>query len=146
MGRITGWLLLALATFMFIGYLSADVSGAAAIAALAITVILPAAGGIVLLRGGGPGGRKLNARREELRRDTLQSEMLRLATQHRGKITIVEAVTALAITPEEAKEALDGLAVRGLADFEVTDSGVVVYVFHDVQRLDEKHQSRGLLE
>ena len=146
MGRIGGWLLLALAAFMFVGYLGADVSGGAAIAALAITVILPAAGGIMLLRGGGPGGRKLNARREELRRDTLQSEMLRLATQHRGKITIVEAVTALAITPEEAKEALDGLAVRGLADFEVTDSGVVVYVFHDVQRLDEKHQSRGLLE
>jgi hypothetical protein len=146
MGRITGWLLLALAAFMFVGYLGADVGGPTAIAALLITVVLPAAGGIALIRGASPGGRRLTERREALRRDTLQSEMLRLATQHRGRITIVEAVTALAITPEEAKDALDALAVRGLADFEVTDSGVVVYVFHDVQRLDEKHRSKGLLE
>jgi predicted DNA-binding transcriptional regulator len=146
MGRIAGWLLLTLAVFMFVGYLGAAVSGPAAIAALIIAVGLPAAGGIALIRGGGSAGRKLTARREELRRDTLQSEMLRLAMQHQGRITIVEAVAALAISPEEAKDALDSLAVRGLADFEVTDSGVVVYVFHDVQGLNEKHRSKGLLE
>lgn len=145
MGRIAGWLLLALAAFMFVGYLGADVSGPAAIAALIIAVALPAAGGIALIRGGSVGG-KLTARREELRRDTLQSEMMRLAVQHQGRITIVEAVAALAISPEEAKDVLDALAVQGLADFEVTDSGVVVYVFHDVRGLGEKHQAKGLLE
>ena len=143
--RILGSILLAAGAFMFIGFLGAGVSGPAAIGAFFIAVVLPAVTGAVLLRGG-PGNRALMSRREELRRDKLQSEMLRLAGQHRGRITIVEAVTALAVTPEDAKDALDALAVRGLADFEVTDSGVVVYVFHDLQKLDEKHQSRGLLE
>ena len=146
MGRTAGWLLIALATFMFIGYLGADVEGGSAIAALLITVVPPAAGGVALIRSAPSGGRRLNARREELRRATLQSEMLRLAGQHQGKITIVEAVTALAVSPEEAKDALDGLALRGLADFEVTDSGIVVYVFHDIQRLGEKQSARGILE
>lgn len=146
MGTIGGWLLLALAAFMLIGFFTAEVGGAAAFIALLITVVLPAVGGIALIRRGGGGGGKLGARREELRRETLQSEMLRLAKEHQGRITIVEAVAALGITPDEAKEALDGLALRSIAEHEITDSGVIVYVFHDVERLDEKHQSKGLLE
>lgn len=145
MNRIGGWLLLALSAFMLIGYFGAEVSGFAAVFALLVAVVLPAAGGIALLRRPG-GSRRLAARREELRRDTLQSEMLRLARSHDGRLTVVEAVSELGVSPDEAKEALDGLALRDLADFEVTDSGTVVYVFREIQRLDEKHQSRGLLE
>jgi hypothetical protein len=147
MGRIIGWILIALAAFMFVGYLGAGVSGPAALFALLVAVVLPAAGGFALVTGRlGAGRGRLNTRREELRRDTLQSEILRLAGTHGGRITIVEVVSALAITPEEAKESLDALAVRGLADFEVTDSGIVVYVFHDVQHLGDKSEARGLLE
>jgi hypothetical protein len=147
MSRVIGAFLVALAAFMLIGYLNADVGGPAALFAALLTIVLPAAGGLALLTGrwGWHGGRT-GARREELRRETLQAEMLRLAGRHGGRLTIVEVVGALAISPEEAKESLDALAVRGLADFEVTDSGVVVYVFRDVQHLDEKGSSRGLLE
>ena len=145
MGRIAGWVLVALAVFMFIGYLGAEVGGASAIFALLITVVLPAAGGVALITGR-VGGRVHGARRAELRQQTIEAELLRLAGRHGGKLTIVEAVGELAITPEEAKQALDALSVRGLADFEVTDSGVVVYVFHDVQNLGDKADSRGLLE
>ena len=145
MRHIIGWLLIALAGFMFIGYLGADVGGAAAVFALLITVAVPAAAGVALLSGrlrlGGGGARKL-----ELRQQTLEAELLRIARTHGGKLTIVEAVSELAVTPEEAKQSLDTLAVRGLADFEVTDSGVVVYVFHDLQHLGDKSKSKGLLE
>jgi len=146
MRHIIGWLLIALAGFMFIGYLGADVGGAAAVFALLITVAVPAAAGVALLSGrlrlGGTGG----ARKLELRQQTLEAELLRIARAHGGKLTIVEAVSELAVTPEEAKQSLDTLAVRGLADFEVTDSGVVVYVFHDLQHLGDKAKSKGLLE
>ena len=145
MGRIVGWLLIALSALMFIGYLGADVGGPAAIFALLITVLLPAAGGLALVTGR-MRGRAVGARRDELRRQTLEAELLRLAGRRGGKLTIVEAVGELAITPEDAKQALDALAVRGLADFEVTDSGIVVYVFHDVQNIGDKGGSRGLLE
>lgn len=144
--RILGWILIALAAFMFVGFLGADVAGSQALGALIITVLLPAAGGVALVTGRiGTRGR-IGARREELRQQTLEAELLRLAGRRSGKLTIVEAVGDLAITPEEAKRALDALAVRGLADFEVTDSGVVVYVFHDVQHLGDKPQSKGLLD
>ena len=144
--KAIGWILLAMSAFMFVGYLGADVSGAAAVFALLITVVLPAAGGLALVSGRVRAGGRIGARRDELRHQTLEAELLRLAGRHAGRVTIVEAVSELAVTPEEAKEALDALAVRGLADFEVTDSGVVVYVFHDIQHIDEKHESRGLLE
>lgn len=145
MGRIAGWVLMALAAFMFMGYLGASVEGPAALFALLIAVVLPGATGFALATGR-LGGRRPGARRDELRQQTLEAEILRLAGRHGGKLTIVEAVGELAITPEDAKHALDALALRGLADFEVTDSGVVVYVFHDVQNLDDKSRSRGLLE
>jgi len=144
--RVVGWLLIALAAFMFIGFLGADVGGVEAVLALIITVALPAAGGVALLTGRiGPRGR-IGRRQEALRRQTVESELLRLAGRSGGRLTIVEVTAELAIPPEEAKQALDALALRGLADFEVTDSGVVVYVFHDIRHLGDKASARGLLE
>ncbi|MBM4182635.1 MAG: hypothetical protein FJ207_00250 [Gemmatimonadetes bacterium] len=144
--KALGWVLVALATFMFVGYLGADVAGAEAIAALIITVLLPGAAGAALISGRLGTRSRLDARREALRRQTLEAELLRLARRHAARLTVVEVVSELAVSPDEAKEALDALAVRGLADFEVTDSGVVVYVFHDVRHIEDKHDSRGLLE
>jgi len=144
--KALGWALVALAMFMFVGFLGADVSGAQAIPALIIAVLLPGAAGVALITGRVGARGRIGARREALRRQTLEAELLRLARRHAGRLTVVEVVSELAVADDEAKEALDALAVRGLADFEVTDSGVVVYVFHDVKHIDDKHDSRGLLE
>ena len=149
MGRLIGGAaLLLLALFMFVGFLGADMdaSGAAQLFALIIAVGLPAAGGGALIYSHLRGKGQLANRKAALKQQTLEAEVLRLAGQHQGKITVVETVSALAVTPEEAKEALDALARRGLADFEVTESGVIVYAFHDVQRLSEKSKAKGILE
>ena len=149
MGRLLGGAgLLLLALFMFVGYLGSDSDAAAGarFAAFVIAVLLPGAAGAALLRSYFREKRGVGQRKAELRDKTLEAELLRLAGKHAGKLTIVEAVAELAISPEEAKTGLDALARRGLADFEVTDSGVVVYAFHDLQRLSEKPHSRGILE
>jgi hypothetical protein len=146
MRSLIGWLLIALAGFMFVGYLGSDVAGPEAVLALLIVVLLPAAVGVAVLSGRLRMGGASGARKLELRQQTLEAELLRIARPHGGRLTIVEAVSELAVIPEEAKQSLDTLAVRGLADFEVTESGVVVYVFHDLEHLGEKSQSRGLLE
>jgi predicted DNA-binding transcriptional regulator len=139
--------LLLLALVMLWGFLGSDLAvSATSIIALLITVVLPGSAGVVLLRRHIRNKGAIGDRKELLRKQTLEAEVLRLAAQHGGKLTIVETVTDLAITPEAAKEALDELARRGLADFEVTESGVVVYAFHDVQRLSEKPHSKGILE
>ena len=52
----------------------------------------------------------------------------------------------LAVPTTTAEELLNGLMTRELADIEVTDSGLLVYAFHDVRHLFGKETARGLLE
>lgn len=146
--RIGGGLLIALALFMLVGFLNADVERAAGttLLALLITVALPAGAGIALLRKGAGGHRRLEERREVLRQQTLASELVRLAGQRGGKLTTVEVVSEFAVTPDEADRALRELVIRGVAEPEVTESGLLVYAFHDVRRLEEKPRSKGVLE
>jgi hypothetical protein len=137
-----------LSLFMLVGFLgsSAALSAPATLAALLITVALPAAGSIALASGHFRGRGRLARRRDELRRQTIESEILRLAGQRGGRLTAVEVASDMAISPEAAKEALDSLALRELAELEITESGVLVYAFHDVRHLGEKPHARGVLD
>ena len=149
MARLIGGAgLLLLSLFMLLGFLRSEASLAApaTIAALLITVGLPAAAGAALVAGRFGYRRRLAQRKDQLRQQTLDAEILRLAGEHGGKITVVEVVRDLAVTPEAAKQALDAMHTRELAEIEVTPSGVLVYAFHDLQRLKEKPHSRGLLD
>ena len=149
MGRLFGGgALLLVALFMLIGFLRSDVdpSAPATFIALLIGVGIPVGAGAALivgqLRKTGAGAQRL----ERLRRESQLAEVLRLAAARAGRLTVVEVVTELAISPENAKEVLDLLMVRDLADIEVTESGVLVYVFRDVRLLAEKQRSRGILD
>lgn len=146
--KVVAFALIALSLFMLLGFLrsDADTGAPATLAALLIAVALPALGGIALLTKRFRRGGRLAERREVLRRQTYESEILRLAAQRQGRLTAVELVTEFAITPEKANELLESLMVRQLADVEVTDSGVVVYVFHDVKHLADKPRARGILD
>ena len=142
---IGGWALLALAAFMFLGFLRSDAElvSLRSLLALLIAVGLPAAFGYTLLRS--PSGKR-SKRVEELRQQTIEAEVLRLAMQHDGRLTVVEVASALALPPESAKVVLDSLAEREIADLEITDKGVIVYAFHDAKHLGGKHSARGLLD
>jgi len=137
--------LLVLAGVMLWGALRSNVNFAspAKIAAVLITVVAPAVGGIVLLR-----GRDLarSRRIEQLRQQTIEAEILRLAVQERGRLTAVEVSTGLGITPEAAKETLDAMVARDVADIAVSDRGVVVYTFHDAKYLGGKGDAKGVLD
>jgi hypothetical protein len=144
---IGGSALVLLGLFMLVGFLGADRAfDAATVFALGIAVVLPIGAGGALIRSQLRTKSGFDERRAALRQQTLEAELLRLAGKHGAKLTIVEAVSELAVTPEDAKEALDALARRGIADFQVTDSGVVVYAFHDLARLSEKSKAKGILE
>lgn len=137
-----------LALFMLAGFLNSSValSSGAALAALAITVGLPAAGAVLLARGHYAERSRLTGRKAELRRNTVDAEILRLAGEHGGQLTAVEVATALSMTPESAAEALKSLGIRGQADVEVTDDGVLVYSFYDVRHLGGKSTAKGVLD
>lgn len=149
MGRTVGGVaLLLLSLFMLLGFLRSDaaLSAPATVAALLITVALPGVGGIALMSGRFGRRKQLAERRDRLRQQTFESEILRLAAQRGGRLTVVEIMTEFAIPQDHANALLESLVVRELADIEVTDSGIVVYAFHDVKHLGDKTRARRMLD
>ena len=147
--RLIGAAVLALlAVVMLAGFLGSDAALAApaTLAALAITVGLPAVGAVLLVRGHYAEKSRLSGRKAELRRSTVDAEILRLAGQHGGRLTAVEVAAALSMTPEAAQEALESLGIRGQADVQVTDDGVLVYSFYDIRHLGGKSSAKGVLD
>lgn len=148
MKRVFGSLLLAISLFMLLGFLSSkpDVGAAALAVAFLIAVVLPAAGGVYLWWSTFAEGSALVARKDRLRRQTLEAELLRLAERRGGKLVVVEAVAELAFDAGTVEEVLNDMAARGLAEVEVSESGVLVYAFYDVRHLGEKAAARGVLD
>ena len=56
-----------------------------------------------------------------------------MAARHEGRLTVVEVAGELAVPTTTAEELLNELIARELADIEITESGLLVYAFHDVQ-------------
>ncbi len=149
MKRLTGAFALgALSLFMLTGYLRSDIDGStlAAMVAFALVVLLPAVGAFLLARSHLAEHGRVGRRREELRLQTIESEVLKLAIARGGKLAAVEVATQLALSPEQATEALDRLALRGQAEYEVTDDGVIVYAFRDILHLSGKATAKGVLD
>ncbi|HEY0809634.1 MAG TPA: hypothetical protein VGD49_05700 [Longimicrobiales bacterium] len=143
-GRGTAIALYLLAVFLFIGFLGSDAEFTTATAvALLIGVGLPTFAATRMLLKGGKGRRE---RQSELRARTVEAEVLRIAKAHEGKLTIVEIVSELAISQEEAQATVDSLVRQQIADIEITESGVLVYAFRDIKYLREKPSSRNILE
>jgi hypothetical protein len=144
--KIGGGALLLLSAMMLLGVARSGVSLASptTLFAVLITVVLPAAGGIALLRGALGG--KSKARMEQLRQQTIDAEILRLAMKQQGRLTAVEVASALAVSNEEARCALDSLVAREVADLDVTDDGVLVYSFHEARYFDGSSGAKGLLD
>ncbi|HYJ78949.1 MAG TPA: hypothetical protein VEW03_05085 [Longimicrobiaceae bacterium] len=140
--------LLLLAFFMLLGFFGsgAALGAPATIAALLVTVVLPAAGGVALLAGQMGGARRLGERREQLRRQTREAEVLKLAARRDGRLTAVEVSSELAMTHEDATAVLNALETSGAAEVQITPSGVLVYSFHDIRHLAEKPDARGVLD
>ena len=133
---------------MVVGFLrsGADPFALRTLFALFIAAGLPAAGGGLLIARHFGVGRRIEHRREELRRDTLEAEVLKMAGRHGGRLTAVEVAGELAVPATTAEELLNELMAREMAEIEITDSGLLVYTFHDVRHLSEKETARGLLE
>jgi outer membrane murein-binding lipoprotein Lpp len=131
--RFGGIALLVLAGFMVLGFLrtGASLASPTAFVAVLLTAVLPAVVGYNLLRG----TRASRERMDQLREQTIESELQRLAVQHQGRLTVAEVVAALALPAAQAQERLDALVRREVADIDFTEDGVVYYTFHDARHL-----------
>ena len=149
MGKlIGGGVLIAVALFMLLGSFNASrtVSTPAMIAALLFTVALPAGAGFALIRSHLRARGAFAQRREDLRRQTQEAEIFSFARESGGKVTVVEITSRLALPMETVESLLAGLHERGAAEIEITDDGLLVYRFPDIQRLPGKESSRDVLD
>ena len=148
MGKLIGGVgLFALASFMLLGFFNAGpMSTTVAAFTFLIAVALPAAAGGALLRSHFRAKGDFARQREQLRLQTYESEILQLAQRKGGKLTVVEVAAETGLDAPTADAALQSLAQQGVADIEVTDSGVLVYAFYDIQKLPEKDSSRNILD
>ncbi len=151
MARLAGAIaLLMVSVFMLIGFMAGGggtQSVGVRVFAFLIAVCLPGAFGLHLLRGhlrhslpSGGGGA------DALRRQTWESEIVKLAERKGGKLTVVEVVADSVMNADDAEGVFKDLVGRGLAEPEVTDGGLIVYVFPDIKLLKEKNASKGLFE
>jgi hypothetical protein len=148
-GRKTGGsALLVLALFMLAGFFrsGAPIAAPATIAALLLTVVLPAGAGWALLAGPARDREQLLRARERLRELTFEAETLRLAAAREGRLTAVEVAAEFAVSIEEAAALLTSFDTRGIAEVQITPSGTLVYSFGDVCNLGEKAAARGVLD
>jgi len=146
-----GIVLLMVSAFMGIGFLAGGASHQAIgiqILAVLITVGIPGVTGVALLRQHHRRGLASppEAAAAALPRARWTSELVKLAAKKGGRLTVVEAVAETALGPEEAQAAFDELCTSGLAEPQVTESGLIVYAFRDLLLLGEKSGSRGLLD
>ncbi|MDE3000347.1 MAG: hypothetical protein OXU79_14830 [Gemmatimonadota bacterium] len=82
-------------------------------------------------------GRKAHESADRKRYAQYQHRLLRLAREKGGYLTVVEAATDGRMTVEKAAEILDALAVGGSAELRVSESGLVVYHFPEIERGSE---------
>lgn len=137
-----------LAVFMFFGFLNstAAFSAPATLGALAIGVGLPAAGAMMLARGHYAERARLRSRKNELRRQGTESEILRLARERGGRLAAVEVAMELGTSTELAAQWLEAMALRDQASVQITGDGVLVYSFHDVRYLGGKESAKDVLD
>lgn len=147
--KIAGAVVLALLSlFMLAGYLNTDsaASAGAMLAALLITVVLPAASAVLLVRSHFAERSRLSGRRAALARHATESEILRLAGTRGGKLMAVEAAMAMHLAEDTARETLDAMVAEGRAELEVTEGGNLVYSFPTLTQLADKRTARGILD
>ncbi|PKL77366.1 MAG: hypothetical protein CVV27_05700 [Candidatus Melainabacteria bacterium HGW-Melainabacteria-1] len=139
-----GYVLIGISLFMLMGFFKANLAPMVAFMTFLFAVVLPAGGGGYLIYEGLRQKKALSGNKANLGRKTLEAEILNLARANQGRLTVVEVVSRFAIDKEEAEALLDSLAQQRHADYEVTDSGLIVYTFHELQRLGDKSQARSI--
>ena len=91
-------------------------------------------------------GRLVHRSADRKRYGQYQHRLLKLAREKGGCLTVLEAATDTRITVEKSEEILRELAARGHVEVRVSESGLLVYHFPEIERWDEKHRAKPVDE
>lgn len=140
--------MLLLSLFMLLGFLQAELSGGFLVEAVAFMLVVlgPAAVGSALLYSHYKQSHGMLRRKEQLRVLTLESEIMKLATQRSGTLSESEVITETAFDQKTVQQALKSLVTKGNADVGITDNGLIVYSFPEIKLLQQKSPVRDILD
>ena len=137
---VWGILLILLSLFMLLGFFTANQTGGLIARGLLflILVVLPAVGGGSLIYSHLRRSRTSRDRIERLRGQTQEAEILRLAKEKGGKLTVADVMAETSLDADTVEDRLLSLITQGFGDFEPTESGTIVYSFYDMQKQREQ--------
>lgn len=90
-----------------------------------LTILL----GVVPLVGGIRLYRRIRGSVVQRRIDERESAVLQVVRQHEGVVSPVDVAAGCGMSLEQAEETLKRLHLRGFAEMDVTDTGIVIYRF-----------------
>ena len=152
---VSGIVLVCAAAFMALGFAISDNrrdSPVVLIVATGLTIVLPGVVGVRLLQPfvrRQPGlsvAHPLAGIPPLEPAPSIEATLVRLAEKLGGRLTVIEVVRETGLGADASEQALGRLVEDGLAEPEVTDDGLMVYVVKDLELLRRKSQSRGVLE
>lgn len=133
---VGGGLLIFFGLFMLLGFFASTSPSTfiVNVMMLLLMVFVPIATGGLLIRSHFLARRKVE---QESRKSLLaarEKEILRLAKQKGGELTIPEIVSESSMNAEEADEIMRELVVKRYVDMKITDQGSVIYEFYELRR------------
>ena len=134
---VIGGVLIFLGAFMLLGFAVnlSEKSFAIDIGDIVAFILLSAAPiivGSVIVRSHFTGKRRLIEAEQKALYEQREREIIRLAQQKRGRLSIPEIAVATSMNTEEADKMMREMAAKGYVDMQVTDSGVIVYEFYEI--------------
>jgi len=112
---------------------------------LLLFAVAPIASGVCLIRSHYL-TKKKNERETRMR--TLaerEKEVMKLATQRNGLLTIPDIVSETSMNSDEADDLMRELVLKRYADMKITDQGAVIYEFLELTRDFKQRSSRDFL-
>ena len=144
------WILIGIGLFMLLGFVSSTkhTGFVANAVTFLLLVVAPITGGIALIRG--QKQEKLRAAQEtkNLLESAREKEILRLAEQKKGLLTVSQIVMESSMNAAEAEDVLHELIVKRLVDMRTNPDGQVVYEFlefTDAQEFERRKLESGLI-
>jgi len=132
-----GGILLFIGLFLLAGFIlnAADESfavGVGDIAAVLLLSVAPAVGGGLLIYSHVKAKKKALLDKKKALQTQQEKEIIRLAQQKGGRLSIPDIVAGTSLSTVEADQVMRGMTEKGYVDMQVTDSGVIIYEFYEI--------------
>ena len=102
------------------------------IAAVFLLGIAPVAAGGMLIRSHFKDKQKVALEKKKVLQTQQEKEIILLAQQKGGRLSIPEIVAGTSLSTIEADQLMREMTTKGYVDMQVTDAGVIIYEFYEI--------------